>query len=366
MSQWFVCFLALVVSISSCKKELSYERPAKIPFVSAWEFKQDTSRYTGTFDSVNITKTGNVYTLIFVSGPSANLNQNIEIRIADTLRAGTTYKASAGFLQFVYYQSGFPIYTSVPLDTSREFALTITDISDSTVVGTFSGKARDAALNMKDIKEGKFSAKLIPAANPANDYYPMTQNSFWSYNVSLNGFPLPDSAKLTLDGAALFNMNLYNRFLREQNGVIGADTFFFRKSGNDYYEYCEVDTYCGLFSFDAPVRDDILFLKENAPVGTSWQSNEFAGTTTGTPTKLRYTFTIDQVNTTLVVSGKTYNNVITVKYVVQVNVSNTTYNTIENGLMSFAQGVGLIQRKLTQAGTNANLGELGIRVYHIN
>jgi len=54
------------------------------------------------------------------------------------------------------------MYESVTGDSSVVFTVAITSITDSTVVGTFSGKVHNANLDTITIKEGKFSGRTQP------------------------------------------------------------------------------------------------------------------------------------------------------------------------------------------------------------
>ena len=67
------------------------------------------------------------------------------------------------------------------------------------------------------------------------------------------------------------------------------------KSGGDYHTYADMGAYFGL---DDPANIDYIFLKDNVPAGSTWQSGPINGTITDTsgvfPVSLRVAFTIDQ------------------------------------------------------------------------
>jgi hypothetical protein len=94
-------------------------------------------------------------------------------------------------------------------------------------------------------------------------------------------------------------------------------------------------------------------MKENAPVGTTWESTEFIGAQSGTSLslKLKYSFAITAVGATRVVNGKTYNNVTTVVWSSLSNVDNAGYTTDLDFESYYAKGVGLIEFRAKPAGS---------------
>jgi|GEM_PF-1069970 len=154
--------IVLGLLIVSCKKELSYEGAVVTPVNSAWQFKQDSTQFSGTFDTVGIIKTGAVFSLVYASGPSAQLSETFELTLIGPITAGGTYKSTNATAVWTYYKNGFPMYESVTGDSSVVFTVAITSITDSTVIGTFSGKVHNANLDTVTIKEGKFSGRTLP------------------------------------------------------------------------------------------------------------------------------------------------------------------------------------------------------------
>jgi hypothetical protein len=174
-----------------------------------------------------------------------------------------------------------------------------------------------------------------------NDYFPLTQNSHWSYDLLISGTPFPDSLYKVSDVQSTIAGNTYRNFIYGP-GTSLNDLTRYRKSGNDYYEYILVDSFTIVTTFDAPQYGEILFLKENAANGTTWQSAEFTGLMSGQPSKLKYVFTIAQNNTTVTVNGVTYTNVIKVDWKIQVdNGSGYTDDTIMESW--YAKGIGQVK-----------------------
>ena len=93
----------------------------------------------------------------------------------------------------------------------------------------------------------------------------------------------------------------------------------YRKAGGDYHGYDDMGAYFGL---DNAVNMDYIFLKDNVPAGTKWQTAPINGTftdsSTGTviPISLRIEYTIEQKDITATVGGISFPNtiVVTEKY----------------------------------------------------
>jgi hypothetical protein len=207
--------------------------------------------------------------------------------------------------------------TNNGISFSKSGTFTVTGVQNVVLNGTGTPTAA-GAFNFPATGAGStctFSVTCGGVVN--NDYFPLTQNSHWSYDFLVSGTPLPDSLYKVSGAQSSIGGNTYRNF---DYGLPTASDFTrYRKSGNDYYEYIKVDSFTILTEFDAPQFAEILFLKENATIGTNWQSAEFTGLMGGTPAKLKYVFNIAQNNTTVTVNGITYTNVIKVDWKIQVD-----------------------------------------------
>ncbi len=200
--------------------------------------------------------------------------------------------------------------------------------------GTFNYQASGSSSNCA------FSVVFNPGAPANTDYFPLTQNSYWSYDFLANGITAPDSLYKVSDVQSSIGGNSYRNFKYGFGTSIDQLTRF-RKSGSDYYQYILADTF-SFFGFDTPQYGEILFLKENAAVNTTWESQEFTGLSSGVPIKLKYQFKIELVNTTLTVNGVTYTNVIKVAGKTMVDVG-TGYIDDQLSESWYAKGIGLIK-----------------------
>ncbi len=185
-----------------------------------------------------------------------------------------------------------------------------------------------------------FSVTCVPPP-PNLDYFPLTANSWWTYN---SDYTAPDSLFKVSTIQSVKAGNTYRRFNlgAGPTGVTVGDSTFYRKLGNDYYHYINVDTFAS-FYYDVPQRTEIIFLKENATVGTTWTSVDFTGASGGISTVLRYSFTIAATGSTLIVNGVTYNNVIRVDWKAMENVNGAGFTDEVLYQSYYAQGIGLIK-----------------------
>jgi hypothetical protein len=148
-----------------------------------------------------------------------------------------------------------------------------------------------------------------------NNHFPLSANSWWSYNDPESP---GDTIKIVNNNVATFGGNQYRVFESQYEDGSSFESYY-RKSGNDYFEYIEADNYSLLVTFDAPVKADILFLKENLTAGATWTSAEYSGAVSGTPVKLRYVFTCTAINATETVGGKTFTGVYKITFKPQIS-----------------------------------------------
>jgi hypothetical protein len=209
-----------------------------------------------------------------------------------------------------------------------------------------------------------FQLNFLPATIQNQDYFPLTQNSWWTYDSNL----ATDTLYKYSSTIASIGPNTYRIFQIGSPGPFGSNalgTAAFRKSGSDYFEYFTVDSFTTI-ALDNPLAGEVIFLKENAPVGTSWQSAEFTGTENGTPVKIRYDYTIQSVGGTYTVNGNVYNNVIKVFSQSQINSNNTVYNPDLEMESYYARGVGLIEFRLRLSGSPTWFEVQSLRYYTVN
>ena len=147
--------------------------------------------------------------------------------------------------------------------------------------------------------------------HPLAIYFPMTLNSNWTYLHA--GSTAADTLRvMSTSGRATYSGNAYNIFINDY-GPGGADSSLYRKSSNSYIEYYPADY--NAFGLDSPgVAVEHIFLKDNVTPGSAaaiWSTN-YSGKFQGTPITAQIRDTVAAKPASLIVSGKTYTDIIEV------------------------------------------------------
>jgi hypothetical protein len=195
---------------------------------------------------------------------------------------------------------------------------------------------------------------------PNGDYFPLTANSWWSYDeVSIT-----DTIKNIVIGTKAYNGNTYTEVEGNYAGF-PEDTLHYRKSSNNYFQWGVTDSYSAQFSFDVAQFADINFLRENAATGTTWQSAEYSGTFGGSPANLQYDFKIENANTSITANGKNYTNVIYVSVTAKVKIAPLPYTAFEKNDYYYAKGIGLVKVTYNDLIGATVIGDVNIRNYKV-
>jgi len=173
----------------------------------------------------------------------------------------------------------------------------------------------------------------------SGDYFPLTQNSFWSYDDGAGS----DTIKITVSGAAAKGGKTYQRFITTYESGPPNDTAFYRKDNTtgSYYNAIDTSIFSGALTFSQPVLD-VLFLKNSLTNGATWNS-DFAGKAQGQTATIRFKFTCTNANASVVANGVTYSNVYQISAVIQAGAfgSFTDISTPQD--FYYAKGIGLIK-----------------------
>jgi hypothetical protein len=188
------------------------------------------------------------------------------------------------------------------------------------------------------------TATTTPPPVPSNDHFPLTVNSWWSYDDPNN---VGDTVKRLNKGPGTLNNNTYQQFVETDKAGVSENYYFRKAVNNDYFEYAFVDAY-SILTFTTPIEGDILFLKENLTTGATWNSTEWSGTENGVAKKLRYSFTCTDANASFTVGGKSFTNVYKITFKPQVSTSGGAFtDEALTWTAYYAKGIGLIYLKGT-------------------
>ncbi|MBS1626675.1 MAG: hypothetical protein JSR09_02620 [Bacteroidetes bacterium] len=174
-----------------------------------------------------------------------------------------------------------------------------------------------------------FSVPITSASGLTSNYFPTTANSNWTY---INSSSL-DTVRVTATNTTyLIGSSSYVKFVDSDNDSAG-----YRNDGSgNYYAYRFLDA-------SATAAIEYIFLKDNVPIGTTWETPEAVTTFLGAASKIKYKYTIINTGTSLTVNGTTYNNVIKVRLDYYYFVSGAYQATPAYSQYDYyAQGVGLI------------------------
>lgn len=187
----------------------------------------------------------------------------------------------------------------------------------------------------------------------SNTYLPLTKGTYWNYKIKMDD-ESPDSSKLTVLGIQKkINGKNYQTVKSVRDNSI--DTLYYTQDGHNYYIY----TNNGMSDGDN-VNMEILFLKDNAHAGTTW--NVASGSANGF--KLKCFGKIIETNATVKVGDTTYTHVIH-SYVEIRKPLLFTYVTVDKQDFYTAQNVGIIKNISTVLLPKSSTTTTGITGYKI-
>jgi hypothetical protein len=202
------------------------------------------------------------------------------------------------------------------------------------------------------------------------DYFPLTANSWWSYDDPDGYWVAGDSlTRLNIGAQTYTGNNQVYRVFQNQDETTPQDSSYYRKAGTDYFELTPADWYTGQRSFNALVVADINFLKQNLITNQTWETPEYSGTeaTLNVPMKLKYVFKCIDANATVSVNGKAYSNVYKVAWKPQIKLGTATTYSDEIVAMEtwYAKGIGIVYWKFTDPLATTTYFELNMRNFKV-
>ena len=201
---------------------------------------------------------------------------------------------------------------------------------------------------------------IITVTNP--DHFPLTMSSYWDYT---DLFYHNNVVTNIVVGSSSKNGNTYTA-VEEDISPGGPLILYYRKVGNDYFEFAPVDKYTGSFQYGKKTYDDLLFLREGISKGNSWESPEYSDTASfGQLIGLKYIYRCLDGNATIVITGHAFSNVYIVEMKPQIKgAANIFDDTGEVYTYYYAKGVGLIYFK--KMNMNFTLNEWQIKDWQVN
>jgi hypothetical protein len=222
-----------------------------------------------------------------------------------------------------------------------------------TITLTASGTPLNPGSDVFKVSAGNTScsfsvAVYTPIVVTGTDHYPLTHNSYWVYDDLLHA---GDSIRHTVTDTLTINNHVYS-IKKEELEILGPFQYFYRRTGDDYFEYCIADKYTSFFALATPQYVDLKFMQENLSSGASWVSQEFSGIGyAGQNVHVRYNFFCLNANATVVVNQKAFSNVYIIELKPQTRSDSTAFSfTGEDFIFYYAKGVGLVYEKEIKTG----------------
>lgn len=158
-----------------------------------------------------------------------------------------------------------------------------------------------------------FKITFAPAAAASGDYFPTSQKSNWVYVNDFDGTDtsfMKVSKDAKVENSFAYTVYLLNGNLPTESSDISDTAYIFRKNGNDYYTMLD---YGNLLNFDAPVRKETVFLKDNVAPNSSWNGPDVKGTIQNVPLTVHIKYTITAKSVPVTIGRFDFPDVIKVK-----------------------------------------------------
>lgn len=197
------------------------------------------------------------------------------------------YIASTGLQSFRLKASGRPI-----LAQTTNFI-----VAFDTSFCTFAVTVADTSINQPP-----------PVIITSGDYFPTSTGT----NYRIENTLTTDTTHIeVVEADQILAGNTYRSFVSfSQSDLTKKDTLLYRKGGGLYYQYSSFN----IISFDtATEKVEYIFLKDNVPVNSTWESPEVDATVNSVPGKAKIQFTIVGKDIQTNIGSTTIDSVIEVK-----------------------------------------------------
>lgn len=278
----------------------------------------------------------------YVAGKALNDSNSIVLTVNVT-KAGR-YTVSTDTVNGYYFKSSGN-FTTVGANTVqlKGFGTPITTGNDNFVV-VYDTSACSINITVTGSSSG--------GDTTSGEYFPLTQNSFWTYDDGLGG----DTLKTTVTGTASLGGNTYQKFITTYQSGPPNDSSFYRKDNSTgfYYNYVDTSEFSGYgITFKQPGLD-LLFLKSSLTTGATWNS-DFNATFNGIPVVFRFKYTCTNASAVKTVNGQNFTNLYQITLVLQLGMAGS-FQDVSTGVdFYYAKGIGLIQIADPASGDEQNI-----------
>jgi len=322
-TKYLAIVLGAILLFAACKKELSFENG--LPQGNASGTLKSLS---GDCQPINVK--GN-----YVRDTILNDSNYVEVQI--NFSAPGKYRVITDTANgFYFHDSGYalvPGLQNIKLKGSGKPVL----VQQTIFAVTFDTSACSFVVNVTDT----VPPLIVPPITSA-DYFPTSDSSNWTYQSDLSTSDSIHTAVSNTD--ATIEGNTYRTFISDHSGSF--DTSYFRKGDGEYhtYDYLHKDALYDTIQN----KVDYIFLKDNVPVGSTWESPEVDAIRKSVPGKAKIVFTIEGKDIQATIGNTTLDSVIEVKQEYMFQPSSTgVYETIATGNFYYAKNIGFIKAELS-------------------
>ncbi len=235
---------------------------------------------------------------------------------------------------FYFYQSG-----------------TFTGTGTQTIILSGSGTPQNSGTQTFSVAFGgsscSFTIPVQAGTATTGDYFPLTQNSNWTYSVSQSSSTDTIHSQVISYAPTVGSVSYGTITETLLHTSQPYDSLYYRKPGGDYYMYANFSNW---LPFDQPVQGEFIFLKDNVAAGTTWNSPTISGTIGGYPVSGYITMTLQAKAVPVTIGTNNFPDVIKMKYDFY-QVGNST--PVETDQRWFARNVGEIYRNLSNSSVNS-------------
>lgn len=274
----------------------------------------------------------NVFTLQYGNSQCAftlNILGDATGTLGTTAGACTSFTLNGTFQQGIAFNTGNTVKLQVNVTTPGSYHISTDSVNGVRFSGsgifatgglnnvTLTGVGTPLNLGLQDftVTYGTstcgFPITFLPPVGPSDDYFPLSLNSNWTYDLT-GGSTADKITFKVINYMSTIGAESYQTIQQSgtQSNAI-ADSFYYRKTSGDYYEYIDFSKY---FGFDNYVGSEFIFLKDNVGTTQTWTSPVIKGTIGGIADSGYVQMTILAKGVPASLSGYNFPDVIKVQY----------------------------------------------------